>query len=330
MIEEKLLFPNYFNVLEEKALPGYLVCKNIPVKFDLNEKTSSLWKKHDNALQKLNLTEISPDLSLLDLKIELAERIFKNCHFCEHNCDVDRNKNTGHCKVKETKVASEFLHLGEEKILVPSHTIFFSGCTLNCVFCQNWDISQQNTGRYVEPKIIADIIKKRKAQGSRNINWVGGDPTPNLLYILRVLEIIDLNIPQVWNSNMYCSLETMKLLNGIIDLYLTDFKFGNDNCAYRLSKVKNYTDTIKRNHICAYKNGEVIVRHLVLPNHIECCSKPILEWLNEALPGVAVNVMSQYRPEYKALELDEINRPLSTEQFLEVKNYAGQQNLFLL
>lgn len=294
MIEEKLLFPNYFNVFEEKALPGYLICKNISVKFDSDEKTSSLWKKHDYALQKLNLSEIGPELSLLDLKIELAKRIFKNCHFCEHNCDVDRNKNTGYCKVKETKVASEFLHLGEEKILVPSHTIFFSGCTLNCVFCQNWDISQQNIGCYVEPKIIADIIKKRKEQGSRNINWVGGDPTPNLLYILMVLKIIKINIPQVWNSNMYCSLETMKLLNGIIDLYLTDFKFGNDDCANRLSKVKNYTDTIKRNHICAHKNGEVIIRHLVLPNHIDCCSKPILKWLNKALPGVAVNVMSQY------------------------------------
>ncbi len=330
MIEEKLLFPRYFDVLEKKALPMYLQCKNISVKFDTDEKTQSLWKKHDNALQKLDLSETSPRLSLLDLKIEIAKRIFKNCHFCEHNCGVDRRKKTGHCKVKETKIASESLHLGEERVLVPSHTIFFSGCTFNCVFCQNWDISQQNTGHYAEPELLAGIIQKRKKQGSRNVNWVGGDPTPNLLYILDVLKIIELNIPQIWNSNMYCSIETMKLLNGIIDLYLTDFKFGNDGCAYRLSKVQNYTDTVKRNHVYANKNGEIVIRHLVLPNHVDCCSKPILKWLDKALPGVAVNVMSQYRPDYKAIEFDEINHPLSAEQFVDVENYARQQNLYLI
>ena len=330
MIEEKLLFPKYFNVLEENAIASYLQCKNIPVRFDPGDKTSSLLKKHDLAIQKLKLSESSPELSLLDLKIELAKRIFKKCRFCEHNCEVDREKHTGNCKTKEARIASEFLHLGEEKVLVPSHTIFFSGCTLSCVFCQNWDISQQNTGYYIEPRALADIMKKRKEQGSRNINWVGGDPTPNLLYILKVLKIIELKIPLVWNSNMYCSLETMKLLNGIIDLYLTDFKFGNYKCAYRLSKVKNYTDIIKRNHIYAYKNGEMIIRHLVLPNHIDCCSKPILKWLNRTLPGAALNIMSQYRPEYKALEYGEIDQPLSTEQFLEVENYARQQNLNLI
>jgi putative pyruvate formate lyase activating enzyme len=330
MIEEKLQFPKYFNVIEENLLPGYLQCKDIPVNFDRSEKTSSLWKKHDYSLQKLNLSETTPKLSLLDLKIELAKRIFNNCHFCERSCSVNRNKNTGHCKVKETKVASEFLHLGEEKILVPSHTIFFAGCTLNCVFCQNWDISQQNTGSYIAPELLARMIKTRKEQGSRNINWVGGDPTPNLLYILEVLKIIEINIPQVWNSNMYCSIETMKLLNGIIDLYLTDFKFGNDDCAYRLSKVKNYTETVKRNHILAYKNGELIVRHLVLPNHKDCCSIPILKWFNEYIPGVAVNLMEQYRPEYKAKNYDEIDHPISTEQFLEVENYARQKNLYLI
>ena len=330
MIEEKSLFPGYFEVLEENRPPSYLQCKNIPVRFDIGEKTPSLWKKHDRALQKIKLAEISPELSLLDLKIELAKRIFKKCRFCEHNCEADREKHTGHCKTKEARIASEFLHLGEEKVLVPSHTIFFSGCTLNCVFCQNWDISQQNTGYYIEPRVLGDIIKKRKEQGSRNINWVGGDPTPNLFYILKVLKIIELKIPLVWNSNMYCSLETMKLLNGIIDLYLTDFKFGNDKCAYLLSKVKNYTDIIKRNHIYAYKNGELIIRHLVLPNHINCCSKPILKWLDKAIPGAALNIMSQYRPEYKALEYDEIDQPLSTEQFLEVENYSRQQNLNLI
>ena len=116
------------------------------------------------------------------------------------------------------------------------------------------------------------------------------------------------NILQVWNSNMYCSEETMKLLQGIIDVYLTDFKYGNDTCAKRLSKVDNYFRIIKRNHKIAYKQGELIIRHLVLPNHIKCCSEPIFQWINRNIPDVAVNVMAQYRPEYHAYEHKEISR----------------------
>jgi len=132
------------------------------------------------------------------------------------------------------------------------------------------------------------------------------------------------NIPQVWNSNMYCSDETMKLLNGVIDLYLTDFKYGNDVCARRLSKVDNYLEIIKRNHKIAYENGEMIIRHLVMPNHIDCCSKPIIKWISENLPNAVVNIMEQYRPEYKAYEHKEISRAVSLAEVLQVKEYADK------
>ena len=211
--------------------------------------------------------------------------------------------------------------------MVPSHTIFFSGCTFHCVFCQNWDISQFNTGLYVEPLKLASVIAERKAQGSRNVNWVGGDPTPNVLYILQTLKELNVNIPQVWNSNMYCSVETMKLLQGVIDVYLTDFKYGNDRCAKRLSKVENYLEVVERNHKTAYSNGEVIVRHLVMPNHVECCSKPIIRWISENIPECVVNIMAQYRPEYHAYEYDDISRHVSAEEVLEVKEYADELNI---
>jgi putative pyruvate formate lyase activating enzyme len=325
----RILF-KYFDILEENGTAQYLTCKNISVNFDKTESTDSLWQKHDNVLKKMKVNNTKPKTSLLDLKIELANRIFQDCIFCERRCRIDRRKTTGNCGVMKARIASEFMHFGEEHVLVPSYTIFFSGCTFHCVFCQNWDISQQVCGIYIKPEIVATMIRKRKNEGARNVNWVGGDPTSNLAYILTVLKECTENIPQVWNSNMYCSEETMKLLQGIIDVYLTDFKYGNDICAKRLSKVDNYFRIIKRNHKIAYKQGEIIIRHLVLPNHIKCCSEPILQWISRNIPHVAVNVMAQYRPEFHAYEYEEISRSLSTEDYIQAKNYAKKMNINIM
>ncbi|RLF36914.1 MAG: radical SAM protein [Thermoplasmata archaeon] len=327
MTSVRIILSKYFEILEENIPAKYQNCKYIPVEFNTDDSLKILWEKHDSALKNIKLSEVKPEQSLLDLKIEIANRICQNCCFCERRCNVDRREQSGNCGVKQPGVASEFLHIGEESVLVPSHTIFFSGCTFHCVFCQNWDISQFNTGLYVEPLKLASVIAERKAQGSRNVNWVGGDPTPNVLYILQTLKELNVNIPQVWNSNMYCSVETMKLLQGVIDVYLTDFKYGNDRCAKRLSKVENYLRIVERNHKTAYSNGEVIVRHLVMPNHVECCSKPIIRWISENIPECMVNIMAQYRPEYHAYEYDDISRHVSAEEVLEVKEYADELNI---
>ena len=328
MLDTRALLSKYFEILEEKTDTKFRICKHVPVEFDKKESSEDLWKKHDAILKKMKLSDVLLDQSLLDLKIELAKRIFEKCCFCERRCYVDRNKEAGNCGVKQSGISSEFLHLGEESVLVPSHTIFFSGCTFHCVFCQNWDISQQNTGFYVKPSKIVEIIKTRNKQGSRNVNWVGGDPTPNLPYILQVLKQLNENIPQVWNSNMYCSTETMKLLDGVIDLYLTDFKFGNDACAKHFSKVDNYFETVGRNHLKAYQNGELIIRHLVMPNHLDCCSKPIADWIAKNTPGAVINIMGQYRPEYHADEYKDISRKIYVEEVLQIKGYAEQLGIY--
>jgi len=329
MILKRNILTKYYGILEENRMPKFKQSKFIKVDFDKTEKTKDLWKKHDDYLKKIQLSDLQPEQSLLDLKIELASRVFKNCHFCERKCMVDRTKESGICGVKRSSVASEFLHLGEERVLVPSHTIFFSGCTFNCVFCQNWDISQNNNGLYIEPKKMADIIKNRELQGSKNVNWVGGDPTPNILYILFVLKKLDVDISQIWNSNMYCSLDTMKLLDGVIDLYLTDFKYGNNNCAKRLSKIDNYFEIVSRNHKKAIENGDMIIRHLVMPNHVRCCSKPVVDWISENMSDVIVNIMGQYRPSYQAGKYDDISRAVSISEVKEVKDYAKKKGIFI-
>ena len=330
MGETRNLLSDYFDILEENRTAKFLQCKDVTINFQNKDSTDNLWKLHDKSVNNLKLSDVSPNQSLLDLKIQLAKRVFENCHFCERRCGINRNNKEGNCGVKQSGVASEFLHIGEERVLVPSHTIFFSGCTFHCVFCQNWDISQVSSGIYIDPEKLVDIIHKRNQQGSRNVNWVGGDPTPNLYYILTVLKKLEDNIAQIWNSNMYCSIETMKLLRRVIDLYLTDFKYGNDKCAKRLSLVDNYYDIVKRNHIYAHENANMIIRHLVMPNHVECCSKPIMRFISDNLPNACVNVMAQYRPEYHAKEFEDISRHVRIEEVIEVKDFGEDLKIHII
>ncbi len=259
----------------------------------------------------------------LDHKLEMAKEIFGNCILCERRCGVDRNVEAGHCGVRGARVVSEFLHFGEEPELVPSHTIFFAGCTLECAFCQNWDISTRpDSGKIYSPVELARLIDGQSGK-AKNTNWVGGDPTPNLPFILEVMSHLKTDIPQVWNSNMYLSEEAMGLLDGVVDVYLTDLKFGNNECGERLAGVKGYWDVVTRNHILAKEQAEVIVRHLVMPGHVECCSKPLLKWLADTFGNtVRANIMAQYRPQHKAFRHSEINKSLPMSEFKEAYEYG--------
>jgi putative pyruvate formate lyase activating enzyme len=322
MMTVRGLLPKYHEIIEENRSPQFRSCQYVPVSFDPVQSTDELWKLHEKKLRSVHVQNTIPTSSLLDLKIELANRLFQACCFCEHKCNVDRRNTLGVCGVQVARIATEFLHFGEETVLVPSHTIFFSGCTFQCVFCQNWDISQLPCGTSIVPEKLGTIIEQRKKEGSHNVNWVGGDPTSNLLYILQVLQSMETNIAQVWNSNMYCSEETMRLLHGVIDVYLTDFKYGNDSCAKRLSKVDGYSAVVRRNHLLASRQGEILIRHLVLPNHFDCCSKPVLKFIAEYLPDAPVNIMGQYKPEYRANEQKDISRSVTPEEVTRVKQYA--------
>ncbi|MCD6380727.1 MAG: radical SAM protein [Candidatus Odinarchaeota archaeon] len=338
---------NYYGILKGERYARYIVTKYFPVELeDLKEvDTESLWKVHDKAsthfssfLRNVNEGEIKlsklkkPKVSYLDLKIELSMRMLKSCNFCERRCGVDRsNGELGYCKVgAESRVASYFLHLGEEAPLVPSGTIFFSGCPFSCVFCQNFDISQRPYSGYsVGPQELAKIAESLASKGARNINYVGGDPIPNLHTILASMKYQKSNIAQLWNSNFYNSIESMKLLLDIIDIWLPDFKYGNDACALRLSKVPNYFEVVSRNHKMVHDHGgEMIVRHLVLPNHIECCTRPVLEWIAKNCKRALVNVMDQYRPMWKVVSSEdypEIRRRLKVDE-IEMAYKIAEEN----
>jgi len=339
--------PRYFGAFQDRRRAKFLISKRLEADFQEDESTEDLWGKHsslnepylelergiDDGLVKFDSLP-TPRASYLDLKIEIARRIMGRCHLCERRCGKNRLKGeVGVCEAgSEMRVNSMFTHTGEEACLVPSFTIFTIHCNLFCAHCQNWSLSRgMDVGDFYAPEDLAVHIDGARAQGNRNANLVGGDPTPWLWHWLRVFKHVKANIPIVWNSNSYFSEEVARLLMGFSDVWLTDIKYGNDECAERISNAPRYWDVATRNHLMAKGQVEFLIRVLVLPGHLECCTKPILNWISENLgPATRVNVMFQYRPEYNASKFPELKRRLSAEERERAKEIAKESNLLSL
>ncbi len=341
----------YWDVMRDRAPARYRIADAIPADRDPRGlDTRELWSLHDRLSQRaleewrrvrekgLAWDELEPvEPSFLDVKTELARRILRECVFCEKRCRVDRTKsNRGACRLgAETIVSTYFLHMGEEAPLVPSGTIFYGGCTFKCVFCQNYDVSQEYPypGEVVDARRLASIQEKLRRKGARNINHVGGDPTPNLHTIIESFKHLRVNVPQIWNSNQYQSVEGLKLIRDLIDLWLPDFKFWDNRCALRLSLTARYRETLTRNLKMILGHGDIIIRHLVMPNHLECCTLPILDWIAANMPRdrTIVNIMAQYRPEHKAAAHPErypdIARPITGEEYQKAIEHAERLGL---
>ncbi len=337
-------FPHYWGLLHNQAVARYKLAKTVPILdffpdlsrgelehlHEVGRKGFKEKLQENLSLEAFEKRQVSEGPNFLDVKIQLAREYLKVCVFCENQCKVDRTKGkVGTCGVTaDASVASAVEHLGEESILIPSGTVFFFGCNFKCVFCQNSDLSQTwprgNTPE-TSPEQLAAIIRRLYNGGVKNINYVGGDPTPNLHVILESLKYLNVNLCQLWNSNFYNSAEAMNLLLDVMDLWMPDFKYGNNDCAKKYSKIENYVEVLQRNLKQAHDegSGEIIIRHLVMPNHVECCSKPILDWIVKNVPNAVVNIMAQYRPEYKATKYPEIARRPSGEEMREVRAYAS-------
>ncbi len=338
----------YRAICKGEKTARYLIAKKTPVKNPVNSENDieDLWNNHDETREVFNiilnnidkgkttLTELkTPTTNFLDLKTKIADKIIENCHFCERRCYVNRKVGEkGVCKVGVNSiVSSAFLHVGEEPPLVPSGTIFFASCVFKCVFCQNYDISQNLQGDEVEYTYLVDLQRKLISEGAININWVGGDPIPNVHNILHSLRELDKNIVQLWNSNMYLSQESMSLLVDIMDFWLPDLKFRENSFAKRMSGIENYWEVVTRNIKYAYTVGsrEIIIRHLCMPNRIEIDTFPILDWVNHEVPLSFVNIMAQYRPEYRAhrSEYQDINRRVSSAEMQLARDYADKKGI---
>lgn len=334
----------YFDVMQNSKVTKFLIARKLAAHFNKDYSIEKLWKLHnrllkefcklekkiDNRLTSLEKLETPPQ-SFLDLKIEIANHILESCHFCTRRCGINRKEGElGYCKCgTQITVSTMFEHMGEEPELVPSGTIFTLGCTMRCRHCQNWTISQwMEAGEIYSLERLARAVEHLRNNGCRNINLVGGDPTPWLAQWLETFKHVNVNVPVVWNSNSYYSQETAKLLAGFVDVYLLDFKYGNNKCAKHISDAQNYWETCTCNHIYGRKYGELLIRVLVLPGHLDCCVEKILEWISKNLGSTTrTNIMFQYRPEWRAHEIPELRRRLTSSERENAVQFAKKAGL---
>jgi len=275
----------------------------------------------------------------LNLKEELHKRIeegysiLRRCTLCGRKCKSDRFTQKGVCGGGLLPSISSYnLHFGEEPPISGksgSGTIFFTGCSLSCVFCQNYPISQYRIGNEISIEKLAEYMLSLEHEGAHNINLV--TPThyvPQILASLKIAIERGLSIPIVYNTGGYDSLETIRLLRGIVDIYLPDAKYSDEQLALKYSGVKYYIN-VNRKAICEMysqvgdllvNNGiavkGILVRHLVLPSHIEN-TKGVLQFLKSVSPDIKISLMGQYFSCNRAEDYIEINRKLSIGEYKE-------------
>jgi putative pyruvate formate lyase activating enzyme len=275
-------------------------------------------------------------------------RVFSNpCRLCPRNCLVKRREGQlGYCGIGfEPKVSSAGPHFGEEPVLVDtggSGTIFFAGCNLRCVFCQNYDISQLRQGREISIEQLVKIMLSLQQQGCVNINLVS--PSHVVYQAAGAIQIAreeGLNLPIVYNSGGYDSVETLKLLEDFVDIYMPDMKYADSSSAAKYSDAKDYPQinfaAVKEMHRqkgdLIIKNGlavkGLLVRHLVLPNNL-AGSKKIIDFLaDEISASTFINIMAQYRPCYNASKYPELNQMPDYKYIDELRSYAASRGIRL-
>lgn len=265
----------------------------------------------------------------------------EQCKICPRECKVNRiEEKLGNCKASgKIEISLVSLHMFEEPCISGkngSGTIFFSHCNLHCMFCQNYEISQNiRKGKEVTIEELSDIMLNEQEKGTHNINLV--TPTMYAIHIKEAIKIArekGLKIPIIYNSNGYEKVETLKELEGYIDVYLPDLKYYSDEMAIKYSKAPNYFEVANKailemirqvgspqfDEEGMIKKG-VMIRHLILPNHIQN-TKNILKWLKENVAeDIYINVMAQYFPTYKAKEDELINRKLTRKEYKEIEKY---------
>ncbi len=258
------------------------------------------------------------------------------CNMCPRNCNIDRNEKVGVCGASnKLKVAKIMLHNWEEPCISlgkGSGAIFFSHCSLKCIFCQNYEISQLGNGKEITTAKLVDLIKQLEKMGAENINLVS--PTHYTQQIVEALKQYKPKVPVVWNTNSYEKVEVIDNLYGLVDIFLADLKYCDPNMSLEYSGAKDYFDVATK-AILEYRklvptdefNGEkmtrgLIVRHLVMPNGVED-SKRVFDWIKTNLgTNTIVSVMNQYTPYYKAKNHKLLSRKVTAREYDAVCDYV--------
>ncbi|MDI7261282.1 MAG: radical SAM protein [Thermodesulfobacteriota bacterium] len=278
---------------------------------------------------------------------QLLMEFLRECRLCPRECGVNRlNGEVGYCKApSELMVSSAFPHFGEELPLVGTHgsgTIFLTHCNLRCIFCQNYDISHQGSGERVSDHEMARAMMRLQEMGCHNINFV--TPThyvPQIVSSLPEAIEMGLHLPIVYNSSGYESIEVVKLLEGIIDIYMPDAKYMDEKYSKQFSNAPDYPEVLKKvlkemhrqvgdlsiNPTGVAERG-LLIRHLVMPGGV-ASSEAVLKFIAEEISVHSyVNIMAQYRPEYRACDFPEIGRRIAHKEYMEAIHRAKHHRLY--
>lgn len=279
-------------------------------------------------------------------KVRIAEDILKNCTLCPHKCKVNRTSGkTGICKVGDKPYVNSWgPHFGEERPLVGrfgSGTIFFSQCNLRCLFCQNWRISHLGEGDLITAERLAQIMMEVQGMGCHNINLV--TPThqmPMIIHAIALAADMGLDVPIVYNCGGYESIEALKILDGVVDIYMPDFKYSDPEMSLKYSKAKDYPEkamaAIREMHrqvgdLIIDKRGigvqGLLVRHLVLPDGVAGTGKVVRFFAEEISKDTCINIMDQYHPCYKALEHPPLDRRITDREYAGAIKMALDEGL---
>jgi putative pyruvate formate lyase activating enzyme len=276
-------------------------------------------------------------LSARELRVRAAEarKHYEHCDLCAHQCRVDRTSGpAGVCQEGDALfLAGAGVHYGEEPALVPSGLVLIAGCNLACQSCETWELSLERKGAVrTSPPQLAALLLDLARRGARNANFV--TPThvlPALLEGLAIAAEHGFSLPVVWNCGGYESVEALRLLDGVVDVYLPDAKYGDDAAAFELSGCARYTAALDLSLREMHRQSEVIVRHLVLPGGVAAAGK-LMPLIAAVSADLCVNVLSQYRPLYRAARFPVIARRVTAEEVhaaVAAARLAGLHNVLV-
>ena len=266
-------------------------------------------------------------------RARLARAALAECRLCAHQCGVNRLAGQrGLCRATdETRVFSAQVEVADEMDLIPTFAMALSGCDLRCAFCitglQSWN---PRAGESLDATGLAARATAALERGARTVMILGGEPTIHLPAALEIVAALPEEARLVWKTNAHGSAQSRAWLDGVFDVWLADYKFGNDVCASRLARIENYSAVVRENLLWADAHSELIVRHLVMPGHIDCCWEPIARWLAAELPETPVSLRCGFWPSWKGGQHRELRRTVQTTEEQRAVGIARNYGLHLV
>ncbi len=280
--------------------------------------TAELWARHRDLLESQapsGLTDISDEL--LTVKGDLALAMSSPCRLCARNCRVDRlSGERGYCGVGWPGfVGEEHIHFGELDDVIPTHSVFFSGCTMHCIYCRKMALVQDpEHGVPFDPAELALTVEDRRLQGARTLKLLGGTPEPQLAAVFEMLRSLPTRLPLVWETTLYVPREVVNLLVGVVDVLVCNVRYAEEACAQRYSDAPGYPAIARKALEALAGRIRVSLRHLVLPGHIECCTAGVARMMQETFPDEPLMLLTQYAPFGDAIGDPVLGRSLTADE----------------